>query len=253
MFYFGCSQWGYANWKGNIYPSNVKQGDMLYHYGKKFNAVELNPTYHDYVDVLTLKRWSDNVSDSFKFCPKFPKTISHDNKLNNVEDLTKDFIERIGTFDKKLGISFLQLSPDFMPSEIPILDKFLQLLPKGFKISVELRELWMKHNIKLIEALEVIKKNKAGVVFVDDIERSKYLNKFRLTNHSAFIRFIAYGIESDLKRIDMWEKQITVWLEKGLPEVYFFLHFPSEQNDLTILQYSLDKFDKLLKQNESVI
>src|SRR5205085_5024099 len=98
MMYFGCSQWGYSNWKGKIYPSKVKQRDMLYYYGMKFNSVELNPTYHDYVDVLSLKRWSDSVSDTFKFCPKFPKTISHDNKLYDVEALTKDFVERIKTF-----------------------------------------------------------------------------------------------------------------------------------------------------------
>jgi uncharacterized protein YecE (DUF72 family) len=84
--YFGCSQWGYPKWKGHIYPKNAPDFDLLKFYGQKFNAVELNPTYHNPdIENSRISGWRDKVPAGFKFCPKFPKTISHIKKLINVE------------------------------------------------------------------------------------------------------------------------------------------------------------------------
>jgi len=246
MIFFGCSQWGYSNWKGTIYPSNARAGDFLYHYAKKFNAVELNPTYHDYVSKETLGVWKEQVGTNFRFCPKFPKTISHDNWMTDVKSLTDDFIDRVSVFGENLGISFLQLSPYFMPAHMNALDEFLKLIPQEFKISVELREPYLSNDVKLPEALQILRANKAGVVIADDLERRKYVNRIKLTNHSAFVRFIAYGHETDFPRIDDWVKLLKLWESKGLPEIYFFLHFPAEGTSLDILYYTMKQFEGLM-------
>lgn len=245
MIYFGCSQWGYANWAGSIYPKKARAGDYLYHYAQKFNAVELNPTYHQDVDVLTLKRWKESVPDNFKFCPKFPKVISHDKQLYGVKELTQQFIGNVSGLKDNLGISFLQLHKDFTPNELPVLNDFLKSLPKDFKISIELRPFWLRYDDIVNRALETLKENGAGVVIVDSLESRQYINKLKLTNHSAFIRFISYGHETDYPRIDDWVKLISVWQSKGLPEIYFFLHFPDENTNLDVLLYTVEQFEKL--------
>jgi uncharacterized protein YecE (DUF72 family) len=245
MIYFGCSQWGYGSWAGTLYPKDVKPGKYLYHYAQMFNSVELNPTYHDYVEQETLIRWKENVPPGFKFCPKIPKIISHDKMLYGVSEFTAEFIHRISVLEDNLGAAFLQLHKDFPPQEMMVLDDFLAMLPGDFKLSVELRPFWLEYDNTLDAALKVLKRNNAGVVIVDSLETRKYINKLKLTNHTAFIRFIAYGHETDFPRIDDWLKLIKEWQTKGLPEIYFFLHFPNDASNTEIVQYAMDKFQKL--------
>jgi uncharacterized protein YecE (DUF72 family) len=244
MVYFGCSQWGYDNWVGDLYPKNSKRSEFLYHYSGIFNTVELNPTFHQPdISAADLKKWSDRTPPHFKFCPKFPREISHDKLLYGAEELTKDFIQNISVFGERLGISFLQLHHDSMPEEFPAIDHYLKSLPEDFKVSVELRPFWLKSDNILAEALGILRNNKAGVVITDNLQTRKYINKLKLTNHTAFVRFIAYGHETDYPRLDDWMKLIEEWNSKGLPEIYFFLHFPSENTDLEFLHYAIEKFD----------
>lgn len=242
MIYFGCSQWGYSNWVGKIYPSHAKPGKYLAHYSQQFNCVEVNSTYHDFVDVERIERWRDEVGTNFRFCPKFPKLITHDKMLIGAAELTDDFIKRVSFFKENLGISFLQLHPDFAPENFDVLDSYLKMLPRDFKVSVELRPFWLEYDNILNDAYEILRENNAGLVIVDKFETIKYLNKLKLTNHSAFIRFDTYGYDIDKKRIDVWINMIKKWQDKGLPEVYFFLHFPEENDNFEILYYAVDKF-----------
>lgn len=251
MIYFGCSQWGYSNWKGILYPSNAKPGKFLYHYSREFNCVEVNPTYHDYVDTERITHWQQQVNEGFKFCPKFPKLISHDKMLYGVKELTDDFIYRTSCFRKNLGISFLQLHPEFMPEELPVLEGFLKSLPKAFKISIELKPKFLEHTNTRDAALRVLAENKAGIVILDTRETFGLINNYKLTNHTAFIRFNSYGIEIDKPRIDNWVKMITAWSQKGLPEIYFFLHFPESGADMDSLFYVRERFSPLTSLSNS--
>lgn len=247
MIYFGASQWGYSNWVGSIYPEKTPPGKYLYYYAQKFNTVEVNPFYHDIVEINTIKRWQDNVGKDFRFCPKFPKTISHDKLLYGTADLTTDFLNRLSLFKENLGVSFLQLHPDFAPSEIEVLDSYLKSLPAGFKVAVELKPYWIEYDEIRTAALKVLAENNAGIVILDTKDTMKIMNKYKLTNHSAMIRFNCYGFEVDKPRIDNWIKMISKWNVKGLPEIYFFLHFPEANNDFETLYYAIEQFDNNFK------
>lgn len=244
MIYFGCSQWGYHNWVGHIYPKNTKPGKFLYHYAQKFNCVEVNPTYHDYVEPERIKDWQDEVGKDFRFCPKFPKTITHEKLLYDAKELTDDFINRISFFKHNLGISFLQLPPGFMHDELPVLDAYLKILPKDFKLSVQLKPNFIESEHTRQEAFRILAQNNAGIVILDGRVTLKMMNKYKLTNHTAFIRFECYGFEVDKPRIDNWIKMITKWHESGLPELYFFLHFPDVETDLKVLYYAMEQFEQ---------
>ncbi len=242
--YLGCSQWGWESWKGGLYPQNIKPSDYLSNYSRIFNAVELNPTFYDEVSSKTIVRWKSMVTSDFRFCPKFPGSISHDRVLRNVASLTSRFVKSVKQFDENLGIGFLQLPLKFSHSELHLLDEFLKSLPRDFQISVELREPFLRNAEHVKIAMDIIENNSAGIVLTDGVETRKYLNSLRLTNNSAFIRFLSYNHPTDLKRIDDWIKLIERWREKGLREVYFFLHFPDEFQKPDIVVYSLNKFGR---------
>ncbi len=245
MIFFGCSQWGYSNWVGDIYPSKTKPADFLYHYARKFNCVEVNSTYHDYVEPSRIARWAGEVGKDFRFCPKFPKAITHDRFLRDAEVITDDFLYNLSFFKENLGIAFLQLPPRFMPHNLNVLDTYLRSLPKDFKVSVELKPNFIQDDKTRSEAFKILAQNNTGIVILDSKDTIKHMSKYKLTNHSAMIRFNCYGYDVDKPRIDNWIKMISKWNDKGLPEIYFFMHFPDSGTDLEILNYSIEEFGKL--------
>lgn len=241
--YYGCSQWGYENWKGKLYPQKATTGDFLRYYAKMFNAVELNPTFHNGAEPASLVRWKNKVDERFRFCPKIPKRISHEKRLSDFENDLNKFLTCINLLGVNLGVIFLQLSNFFGESDLESLDSFLGKIPDNFRISIEPRIPIMQNAELMDRTLSVIRKNKAGIVITDSIESREYVNCLRLTNHSAFIRFISYGHNTDFQRIDEWINQLIKWQEKGLPEAYFFLHFPVDSNEAGIVEYFLNKID----------
>ena len=75
---------------------------------------------------------------------------------------------------------------------------------------------------------------------VDGAETVKYLNNLKLTNSTAFIRFLAYKHSTDFDRVNDWIKLIKFWQSKGLKEIYFMLHFSDGEEEPEILKYVQD-------------
>ncbi len=229
--FFGCSQWGYESWRGSIYPESAAPHEYLRFYSKIFNSVELNTTFYNGAEAASLLRWKGKVSSGFRFCPKFPKSISHDSRLENCELQTHQFLKAVNVLADNLGHSFLQLRSYFGMSELNSLKKFLELIPKDFRICIEPRISAIKDSNFIGKITDILRENSAGIVITDSAETRPYLNNLQLTSHTAFIRFISYDHSTDLMRINEWFGQLRKWRDRQLPEVYFFLHFPSEQSN----------------------
>lgn len=240
MLYIGCSQWNYSFWKGDLYPATRSQ-HVLNYYSRKFGCVEMNSTYHDRVEDMVMINWQKNVTSLFRFCPKFPKTISHENKLLNVEKLTDDFIDSVSLLQDNLGISFLQLPLNMSPENNYLLDNFLAYINNRIQVSVEIRPDWLSRPDVLKECLTILKKHKAGVVIVDGAETVQYMNSIKLTNPTAFIRFLSYDHPTDRARIDDWVNMIKVWQDKGVKDIYFILHFSDKPNVPAIIEYAMER------------
>jgi uncharacterized protein YecE (DUF72 family) len=242
--YLGTSQWVHENWAGGLYPENAGPKDFLYHYSKLFNCVELNPTFYNELDPKTVLSWKKKVSSLFKFCPKFPQAISHDRFFHNVDGITNKFLRSIKHFGSNLGNCFLQLPLNFNPRNLYLLEDFLTKIPDEFNVNVELRLDWLKSQTITGHALDALRQHRTGIVIVDSAETRPYLNKLKLTNDSAFVRFIGYNHPTDLERINEWIVLIGEWKEKGIRDVYFILHFPQKDNSPEIVLYSIDNFNK---------
>ncbi len=236
--------WNYSFWKGTLYPEGSKTTDHLKYYSGMFNTVEVNSTYYDTLPEARIERWKGMVNTGFKFCPKFPKEIRHDNELSNIELLTNNFIESIKGFGENLGICFLQLPPWMNQSDIHLIDDLLTFINNRINISIEIRLNWLSKANILNECLSVLKKHKAGIVMVDSAETIKYLNDLKLTNSTAFIRFLSYNHPTDFERINDWINLIKFWQQKGLKEIYFMLHFADGEKEPPIVKYTKEIFEK---------
>ncbi|MBX7041910.1 MAG: DUF72 domain-containing protein [Ignavibacteria bacterium] len=235
--YYGCSQWGYESWRGSIYPENSKSSDFLHYYSRKFNTVELNSTFYNGAEPQSILRWKNKTPDGFRFCPKVPRSVSHEKLLSDTANEMRDFLSGVNMFGDKLGTVFLQLSNSFGESDFGILESFLSAVPDDFSLSVEPRLGLISRKEPATRLLEILQATGKGIVITDSVETKPYINNLKLTSHTAFIRFIAYGHSTDRQRIDEWFVQLGKWRDKGLPRSYFFLHFPSESSDTELVHY----------------
>lgn len=88
MMYVGLPQWSHPKW--------VRLGiTSLEEYARHFNCVEGNTTLYALPRAEIVERWREQTTDDFRFCFKFPATISHNAALRNCDDLTHEFFTRM--------------------------------------------------------------------------------------------------------------------------------------------------------------
>jgi uncharacterized protein YecE (DUF72 family) len=245
----GGTEWGRAGWVGRVYPRGTKPKDFLTVYAKQFTTVELNTLFYGLQPPAVMQRWSSMVGEDFRFCPKFPETISHKQQLVNAAGDTASFIEAVRLFGPKLGPSFLQLSEGFGPDRAGVLQNYLRGLPRDFRACVELRHPdWFGRDISPVvgQTLELFRERGVGMVITDVAGRRDVLH-MRLTAPVAFIRFVTNGLHPlDHKRADTWAERLAAWAAKGLQEVYFFVHSPEERTSPEMMAYVIGRFNERL-------
>ena len=138
-YYLGCPGWGVKTWVGRLFPSGTRPTEFLERYARVFNTVEGNTTFYALPAAETVARWRDQVPDEFRFCFKFPRTITHDKLLVDCAGEVATFLERVAPLGDKLGTLFLQLPPQFDGTRLARLDRFLASLPAGGRYAVEFR------------------------------------------------------------------------------------------------------------------
>jgi len=142
MHYFlGCPEWSRPEWKGSLLPTRTRPTDFLAGYARVFNTVEGNTTFYALPRPDVVERWKESTPPDFRFCFKFPRSISHDRKLENTTELTREFFQRIAPLEERIGPIQLQLSADFGHNRWPQLQQFLLQLPSDFRYAVEVRNL----------------------------------------------------------------------------------------------------------------
>ena len=225
--YVGCPVWTCKEWLGKWYPATAKEKDYLHFYARQFNTIELNTTHYRIPDAATIARWRASAGQGFAFCPKWPQQISHDNLLQNVDPASRAFVDSILGLHDSLGVSFLQLPPVFSPRQHGILADFIGKFAPAVPLAVEFRHAgWFQNHAGVAETFGLLRHHNVATVITDVAGRRDALH-LRLTTPTAIIRFVGNALHpTDYQRIDNWVARIGQWLEKGLRQVYFFIHEP---------------------------
>ena len=138
-YYLGAPVWSHKGWTGSLFRRDAKATDYLSQYASVFNTVEGNTTFYAMPPEETVQRWLAATPENFRFCFKFPRTITHDKHLQNAEAETATFLERLAPLGPRLGPFLLQLPPSFGPLAIPDLLSYLDQLPDSYRYAVEVR------------------------------------------------------------------------------------------------------------------
>lgn len=97
------------------------RGSHLQRYASRFNAVEINSSFHRPHRRSTYERWAGSVTDGFRFAVKLPKTITHELRLRDCSVPLERFAAEVAGLGGKRGPVLVQLPPKlaFEPVSTP--------------------------------------------------------------------------------------------------------------------------------------
>ncbi|VTT25824.1 Protein of uncharacterised function DUF72 [Klebsiella pneumoniae] len=235
-FYLGLPQWQHPQWK--------KLGmSTLEDYARYFNCVEGNTTLYALPRPEVVQRWRAMTHDDFRFCFKFPATISHQAALRQCSDLCNEFFSLLAPLADRLGQYWLQLPSAFSPADLPALWGFLDSLPAQFRYGVEVRhpEFFAKGEAEraLNRGLHQRRVNRvildtrgvhsAAPSTAEIIEAQRKKPKLPvhalMTADAPMIRFIGGDDPAaNLGWFNAWLERLPQWYDAGQP--WLFIHTP---------------------------
>jgi uncharacterized protein YecE (DUF72 family) len=109
-------------------------------------------------------RWATKVSPGFRFSAKIPQLITHEKRLQHVDQELERFLRTISGLGKKIGVLLVQLPPS-MEYDLPRMTSFLQALPTEHRYAVEIRHpSWIQNK----EFFNTLSKYEVAYCIVDE-------------------------------------------------------------------------------------
>ena len=116
-YYLGCSGWSYDGWKGHFYPKELDNKYWLSYYSQIFDFVEIDSTFYKTPSTFMVNNWNKRTPDNFKFAVKFPKVITHDKRLKDVDKDIENFYDAMEPLHEKIIVLLFQLPPSLQITE----------------------------------------------------------------------------------------------------------------------------------------
>jgi len=140
QYYVGCSGWSYTSWQGPFYPSNIENSGWLKYYSRVFDYVEIDSSFYNIPHIITVNNWAKRTPQNFKFTAKFPRVITHEKRLTDVDKESEQFVEAIGPLREKTLALLIQLPPSMQIFEgLESLRELVGELDTRFRYAVEVR------------------------------------------------------------------------------------------------------------------
>jgi uncharacterized protein YecE (DUF72 family) len=253
--YLGCPIWAYKGWVSDFFPTGTKAANFLLEYARRLNTVEGNTTFYAVPSPDALRRWVQDTPESFRFCPKIPRTVSHAGVLAPHIPEAGRFLETMRLLGNRLGPMFLQLPARYSPASYDDLREFLDAWPPSAALAVEVRHpAWF--DLPHQQALNgLLAGHGAGRVVIDTrpirglqgdkiLEGSVYQRLLQArqrkpdapvfyarTADFVFIRYIGHPeMQHNAAFLDEWVEHLSAWLKEGV-SAYVFCHCPDEGLD----------------------
>ncbi|MEN3324074.1 DUF72 domain-containing protein [Mariniflexile soesokkakense] len=244
--YVGCAKWNKADLKG-FYPKGTK--DELAYYSRQFNSIELNATFYRIFPAEQFASWYDKTPENFKFFPKLNQEISHWKRLQETKEVVDHYLYNASNLKEKLGTVFLQMNDNFAPKDFIRVVKFVEDWPKEIPLAMEFRHTnWYNDASISNDLFQLLEANNISNILVDSAGRRDIMH-MRLTNATAFVRYVGANHASDYGRLDDWIERLKVWKQQGIKEIDFFIHQNIEKESPLLSAYFIKKLNRELGYN----
>lgn len=266
-YHIGTTQWSLREWRGIFFTKHAKPEQFLAQYASVFNAVEGNTTFYGVPDEETTRRWGEAVPDGFRFCFKFPRTITHERRLEETSGDAIRFLERFDPIREHAGPFHLQLDEHFSYEEFGKLETFLSALPNDYAYAVEVRHPDYFDKGKRERRLEHLLRSLHIDRVVFDSRRLRSLSdrdpsvaeakrkkpdlpvRFEATGSRPFIRYVgANDILNNEAYLKEWAIVTADWIRDGL-HPYIFIHSPDRVHAPVLARYFHRELSRLIGLN----
>lgn len=104
----GTAGWSIPRQDAHAFPA---EGSSLERYAARFNAVEINSSFHRPHRPATWLRWRDSAPAGLRFSVKLAKEITHERKLRDCAEPLARFLDQVDILGDKLAVLLVQLPP----------------------------------------------------------------------------------------------------------------------------------------------
>ncbi|WP_235530789.1 DUF72 domain-containing protein [Phycicoccus sp. Root563] len=249
----GTSGWRYVSWRGDFYPTGLRQREELSHLSRLVTSVEVNGSFYSLQRPERYRSWAAVAPPHFEFAVKGGRYITHLRRLQGVETaLANHWASGVLALGPALGPTLWQL-PARSAFDEDRLDRFLSLLPRT---AGEAAELAHQHDDKVAEgraqthleagvdpaspvrhALEPRHQSfddpraralldSHGVALVESDSAGTWPRFAALTTDHAYVRLHGedrlYGGGYAAKTLDAWAGRIRGWSAEGNDSYVYF-------------------------------
>ncbi len=221
--FIGTSGWSYKHWSEVFYPKDIKSDKYLEYYLTMFDCVELNSSFYHLPLKTTVAGWMKRTPDTFRFCTKLSRFITHQKHLMDIDGAMKNYFDVFKEMQSRLGPVLVQLPPGLSYDKARLC-RFLDLLKEeysDYRFAVEVRhESWIRNDFFELLA-------QYGIAFVIADSGGQFPYSETVTTDFVYLRF--HGREqlyaSDYSETDLrqYAAKIINWLEEG-KEVWAFFN-----------------------------
>lgn len=246
-YYLGCPVWANKAWVGEFFSKKARPADFLRQYSSVFNTVEGNSTFYGVPGHETFRRWRRETPENFRFCFKFPQSITHQRMLVDCQSEIKDFFDAIEPVASRVGQLFFQLPPGFNHQWLPMLEKTLPFLSDSYRYGVEVRHLdfydqaehedslnnlLARHNVNRVlfdtQVLHAISHDDDPDVREAQRKKPRMPARLLATSDQPMLRFVGYKtVEPNIERLKDIAAQVRLWISEGKTP-YLFFHSPDD-------------------------
>ncbi|MBK9710019.1 MAG: DUF72 domain-containing protein [Kouleothrix sp.] len=263
-FYIGCAVWAYKDWIGELFPAGSKSGDLLQLYSRRLTTVEGNTTFYATPGAEVVRRWTAETPETFRFCFKLPREVSHEGPLAAQIETTRAFVERMAGLGERLGPFFLQLPPGYRADKLGDLERWLAAWPRERRLAVEVRHddwyaepgesalMTLLERYGAARVLMDVRPLDAGPLPGADVDlQAARDRKPDVPMHPlksggfALVRYIGHPtLELNEPLLDEWAARVAQWLADGTA-VYFFCHCPDERRSPALCREFQRRLERL--------
>jgi uncharacterized protein YecE (DUF72 family) len=96
---------------GTFYPHSLENSKWLSYYSHVFDFVEIDSSFYRIPNTFMVKNWCKKTPDHSRFTAKFPKVITHDKRLKDIEKELELFFSSMIYLEDKILALLIQLPP----------------------------------------------------------------------------------------------------------------------------------------------
>jgi uncharacterized protein YecE (DUF72 family) len=210
----------YRDWRGVVYPSELRMRDWFAYYAEHFDTVELNNTFYRLPPPETADAWGKQAPSGFTYALKLGQFGSHRMKLRDAATWLPNHMDRARRLGDALGPTLVQLPPRWRRNT-ERLDEFFQAARKDVRWAVELREASWLHD----SVYEVLRSHGAALCIHDLLADHPWVR----TTDWTYLRFHGptalerkyYGRYGH-RRLVPFARRLGAWLDDGCDVYAYF-------------------------------